>query len=414
MYQGNFSNWVNSKNQLIPDLRPALHRRQPRGSGFTRTVFPGNIIPQSRFQRRLEIDHPVRLRRAFPTAPALFPAPSATSPTTTSRAAATPKAPPTKAASRSTRTSAPTITFGFFYNRTRYDSNPGPSRTQRPAGAALERPGFRLRRLLYRFSYDWTISPRLFNHLAIGGNKFYKNSYSPNSGGNWKSKVCIPNAVDCNVNFPNISFTEFTGWGSTAYNGTEQPSWSLKDDLSYIRGSHTMKFGYAFESQRANGFGQQNISGQATFSFLETAVPGATTFTSGSSFASFLLGAADSGATETIRYLAADLRLSRLLRAGRLAVNKKLTVTYGLRYEFTLPPVAGGNQYTDFSPTTPNPAVNNYPGALIFAGSGAGRTGQSSLIPGWYGAWGPRLGLAYALEFEDHHPRRRAHARSAA
>ena len=37
-----------------------------------------------------------------------------------------------------------------------------------------------------------------------------------------------------------------------------------------------MKYGYAFTSQRANGFGQQNISGQAGFNFLETGVPGVT------------------------------------------------------------------------------------------------------------------------------------------
>ncbi len=289
--------------------------------------------------------------------------------------------------------------LGFFYNKTRYDSNPGPAGR---AGLLLE-PLLESDQVsdygasLYRLSYDWTISPHMFNHMAVGGNQFYKNSYSPNSGGNWKSKVCIPNAVDCNVNFPNLSFTEFTGWGSTAYNGTEQPAWSLKDDLSYIHGAHTLKFGYAFESQRANGFGQQNIAGQASFSFLETAVPGATSFTSGSSFASFLLGAADSGATETIRYLPQTFDYHGFYAQDDWHFNKKLTLTMGLRYEFTRPPVAGGNQYTDFSPTTPNPAVNNYPGALIFAGTGTGRTGQSSLIPGWYGAWGPRLGLAYAL-----------------
>ena len=72
-------------------------------------------------------------------------------------------------------------------------------------------------------------------------------------------------------------------------------------------------------------------------------------------------------------------------------------MNFGLRYEFTLPPVAGDDQYEDFSPTTPNPAVNGYPGALIFAGNGAGRTGKRSLVPGWYGAIGPRVGLAYAL-----------------
>jgi hypothetical protein len=119
----------------------------------------------------------------------------------------------------------------FFYNRTRYNSGPGaagPPGLPEPLwnGQASDYSA-----KLYRFSYDWTISPRLFNHFSAGGNEFTKNSFSPNSGLNWKDKVCIPNAVDCNVNFPNISFSEFTGWGSTAYNGTEQPSWSLKNDL---------------------------------------------------------------------------------------------------------------------------------------------------------------------------------------
>jgi hypothetical protein len=164
-----------------------------------------------------------------------------------------------------------------------------------------------------------------------------------------------------------------------------------------MRGAHAMKFGYAFESQRANGFGQQNIAGQATFSFLETAVPGATSFTSGSSFASFLLGAADTGATETIRYLPQTFAYHGFYAQDDWHVSSKLTLNLGLRYEFTLPPVAGGDQYSDFSPTTPNPAASNYPGALIFAGFGPGRQNSRSLVPGWYGAWGPRVGLAYAL-----------------
>src|SRR5436305_11695501 len=78
-------------------------------------------------------------------------------------------------------------------------------------------------------------------------------------------------------------------------------------------------------------------------------------------------------------------------------VNRKLSHYLGLRNEFTLPPVAGGDQYSDFSPTTPNPAVNNYPGALIFAGTGPGRQGTRSLVPGWYGAIRPRVGAAYSL-----------------
>ena len=210
--------------------------------------------------------------------------------------------------------------IAFFYDNSKYQQQVGPGG---PPGLPLPLWNGQVTAFdtsQYRMSYDWTISPRLLNHFTIGGNKFIKNSYTPNSGGNWKEKgLCMKGAVDCNVNFPNISFTEFTGWGATTYNGTEQPTWAIKDDLSYIRGKHTFKFGYAFQSQRANGFGEQNISGQATFSFLGTSVPAATSFTSGSSFASFLLGDAISGATETVRYAPQTLPLPRFLRAGRLA-----------------------------------------------------------------------------------------------
>ncbi len=397
MYQGNFSNWVNSKNQQLTIYDPMSTVTAPSGSGFVRTAFPGNIIPQSRFSTVSKQVLAFASSIAVPNRAGIVPGTYGYVANNYVTNSGVTESPTDKGSYKIDQNFGSNHHLSFFYNHTRYDSTPGPSG---PSG--LPEPLWNGQvsnygASLYRFSYDWTISPRMFNHLSVGGNEFYKNSYSPSSGLNWKSKVCIPNAVDCNVNFPNISFSEFTGWGSTAYNGTEQPSWSLKDDFSYIRGAHTMKFCYAFTSQRANGFGQQNIAGQATFSFLETGVPGSSSFTSGSSFASFLLGAADSGATETVRYLPQTYDYNGFYAQDDWRVNKKLTVTMGLRYEFTRPPVAGGNQYTDFSPTTPNPAVNNYPGALIFAGDGPSRTGTSSLIPGWYGAWGPRLGVAYAL-----------------
>ncbi|MGH9663987.1 MAG: TonB-dependent receptor domain-containing protein, partial [Bryobacteraceae bacterium] len=284
---------------------------------------------------------------------------------------------------------------GFFYNRTSYRNDVG---ADGPPG--LPEPLWngqvsQFDASAYRLSHDWTLSATLLNHFYVGGNKFIKNSYSPNVGQDWSSKICIKNVVDCNVNFPNVSFSEFTSWGSTAYNGTEQPQWSIGDDLSYIHGSHTLKFGYSFESQRANGFGQQNISGHAGFSFLETGVPAATGFTSGSSFASFLLGNADSGNTETVRFVGQTFDYHGFYAQDDWHITRHLTMNLGLRYEFTQPPVESDNQYTDFTPDKPNPAVNNYPGALRFAGFGPGRENTRSLVPAWYGAWGPRIGFAY-------------------
>ena len=128
------------------------------------------------------------------------------------------------------------------------------------------------------------------------------------------------------------------------------------------------------------------------------AIPGATTLANGggSSFASFLLGAADTGRTETIRYLQQIYPYYGFYAQDDWRINDKLVLNYGLRYEFTQPPRAGGDQYSDFSPTKPNPAVNNYPGALVFAGDGPGREGTSSLFPGYYGAIAPRVSFAYS------------------
>ena len=191
---------------------------------------------------------------------------------------------------------------------------------------------------------------------------------------------------------------EFSTWGGSSYNGTEQPRFSIKDDLTISKGSHTIKTGFTFDRQQANGFGQQDIGGRAGFSFLETGVPGATTLANagGNSFASFLLGAADTGRTETIRYLQQVYPYYGFYVQDDWRINDKLVLNYGLRYEFTQPPRAGGDQYSDFSPTKPNPAVNNYPGALVFAGDGPGREGTSSLFPGYYGALAPRVSFAYS------------------
>ena len=53
----------------------------------------------------------------------------------------------------------------------------------------------------------------MVNHLTVGANTFNKNAFSPNVDQNWKDKVCIPNAVDCNQNMGAITFSEFSHVG---------------------------------------------------------------------------------------------------------------------------------------------------------------------------------------------------------
>lgn len=397
MYEGDFSRWVDARNNLLQIYDPATTRPNPAGSGFIRTPFANNRIPQSRFsefsKKLIPFGQAVKPNRGG--APGTIDYVRNNFITTTG----TLLEPQDKGSIKVDHMINTNHRVGYFYNGTEYRREVGGGGPPGLPVPLWDGQAQLFETESHRLTYDWTLSPRMLNHFAIGGNLFSKDSFSPNVGGDWKGKgICFKNSVDCNVNFPGVTFTEFSGWGGVARNGTEQPLWSIKEDLSYIRGSHTFKLGYSFQSQRANGFGQQDISGRAGFSFLSTSVPGATSFNSGSSFASFLLGEPVSGRTETDRFVAQLYRYHGFYAQDDWRVNKRLTLNFGLRYEFTLPPVEGKDQYSDFTPDRPNPRVNNFPGALRFAGFGAGRENVRSLVPGWYGAFGPRIGLAYSAD----------------
>ncbi|MBI1897376.1 MAG: TonB-dependent receptor, partial [Acidobacteria bacterium] len=342
MYQGDFSRLVNANNQPLTIYDPASTRPNPSGSGFIRDPFPTNQIPRGKFspaanriiQSARDLGGELR-----PNAPTAVPGTIGYLRQNYVSTGGSIVTPTDKGSLKIDHALSDNHRLSFFRNQTSFRREIGPGG---PRGLPLPYySGAQVQAFdttAYRMNYDWAISPRMLNHFSIGGNTFFKNSFSPNSGKDWKDKVCIRNVVDCNVNFPHIQFTEFTKWGDTTYNGTEQPMWAMKDDLSYIRGSHTFKFGYAFQSQRANGFGQQDISGRADFSFLGTSVPGATSNTSGSSFASFLLGEANLGRTETVRFVAQLYRYHGFYVQDDWRVNRRLTFNFGVRYEFTKPP----------------------------------------------------------------------------
>ncbi len=399
MYDGDFSNWVDSQGRLLVIYDPATTRPNPNGVGFIRDPFPGNRIPANRFSSVARNYVALARSAVVPNRSGLVPgtlgyvsnnflSPGGTTVETTH-----------KLSVKIDHQLTGAHRVAYLFNRTTNDAVPGDS-----GAAGLPAPfnTFQASSFdgdLHRGSWDWVMGSSMVNHLSVGVNTFNKNAFSPNVDQGWRDQgICIPNAVDCNQNFGILTFSEFSTWGASSYNGTEQPRLSIKDDFTMIKGAHTIKAGFTYDRQEANGFGQQDIGGRAGFSFLETAIPGATTLANGggNSFASFLLGAADTGRTETIRYLQQVYPYYGFYAQDDWRINNKLVLNYGLRYEFTQPAHAGGDQYSDFSPTKPNPAVNNYPGALIFAGEGTGREGVSTLFPGYYGAVAPRVSFAFS------------------
>src|SRR5262249_25436250 len=53
------------------------------------------------------------------------------------------------------------------------------------------------------------------------------------------------------------------------------------------------------------------------------------------------------------------------------------------------------DNYSTFDPNTPNPGAGGRPGAVIFAGTGPGRTGSRTFEDPSWDAWGPRVGFSY-------------------
>ncbi|HUQ91663.1 MAG TPA: TonB-dependent receptor [Bryobacteraceae bacterium] len=396
MYKGDFRNWVDQSGRPLAIYDPATTRANPSGTGSIRDVFPNNQIPTNRFSTTAtaiaSFAQGLAPNRGF--------APGASNYVRNNYivTGGTMITPTDKWSVKGDQVIGTKHRVSFLWNTTKFRNKPGENGPPGLPGALWNGQIQAWDTEAYRLAHDYTISSRMVNHLSFAKNSFIKNSYSVNVDKNWKDKVCIRNVVDCNQNFPTINFTEYSTWGSASYNGTEQPGWGLKDDLSYIRGSHTMKFGFQHQNQNADGFGQQDIAGRADFSFLSTSIPGQTSFpaSGGSSFASFLLGDAYLGRTETIRAVTQKYRYFGFYVQDDWRMTRKLTLNFGLRYDVTLPPTNKKDEYSDLNPTRPNPGANGYPGALWFAGFGAGRENTRSLVPGWYGGIGPRIGLAYA------------------
>jgi hypothetical protein len=78
-------------------------------------------------------------------------------------------------------------------------------------------------------------------------------------------------------------------------------------------------------------------------------------------------------------------------------LTPRLTLNAGLRYDLELPPYEQYDRASTFALDAPNPAAGNRPGALVFLGSGPGRTGSRTFEDTHYVALNPRLGLAYQL-----------------
>ncbi len=170
------------------------------------------------------------------------------------------------------------------------------------------------------------------------------------------------------------------------------------DDFTWVKGSHEAQFGVSvlrFYTIGSQGGFHPPPFGSFNFAPLETGLPGNTS--TGYAAASFLLGQVDSAGFAQNPEQAMVMPYLALYAQDKWKIRSNLTLTYGLRWEYSSPVTHRNNFISNFDPTLPNPGARNIPGALEFAGFGTGKAGVKQFADAWYGGFGPRVGLSYAL-----------------
>lgn len=253
---------------------------------------------------------------------------------------------------------------------------------------------------MVRLAHDWTVSPSVINHLALGYNRFGNINESVFVDQDWASKIGLQNTAP--TTFPALTFSGATflggGIGAGGRLGSENRGGSyngstiLQDDVTIVRGTHNFKLGTEIRFYYIN---LRNKNGTGTFNFqpVQTQLPGFNDNT-GHAFASFLLGAVNN----TTRAISPTnpgfrTRTPAFYFSDDWKVTRKLTLNLGLRWEIIGGIFEVAGRMVNMDPSVPNPGAGNFPGALVWA-EDVGRKGFQNTN---YKQFSPRMGFAYAF-----------------
>jgi hypothetical protein len=237
----------------------------------------------------------------------------------------------------------------------------------------------------YAAAWNSTLSPRLSNQLLAGVNYFRQIFSDFNT--NFDLASYGLNLYD-GFNLagaPNIAITGFDSIGLTAPAGREDITGHLTDVVSYTVGKHQFRFGGEFRRAQLEEFYHRHALGNFVFDGSRGPWAGDPGVDSN------VLALADFLAGDVSRSSIAVGDPTRLVFVKTFAlfaqdtwqINSKLTLNYGLRWDYEGPL---GNDKKDLSVFVPGK------GGLVFQGDGI-----DSVYPKDFRNFSPRVGFAYKL-----------------
>jgi hypothetical protein len=173
----------------------------------------------------------------------------------------------------------------------------------------------------------------------------------------------------------------------------------LANNWVWTTGRNTFNFGGEFRRTFQDIIACQFCSGTFNFSQRTTSTPNSNdpNFGSdGSSFASFLLGEADSGERIMANKLYFRNKEFAAYFQDDIKVNKRLTVDLGARYDIMVPFTESHNNIVFMDPTEPDPGAGGRLGAATKFGNCAACSGITRADIHWKYVQ-PRVGFAYMV-----------------
>ena len=259
-----------------------------------------------------------------------------------------------------------------------------------------------------RITYDYSITPTLLLHAGTGMVRQRIPDQAIDGVLNYDSAKELGLKGAVGLGFPRITGLSASLGGMSLGMGptnaqtyyADKPSGNIS--LTWVRGNHTYKAGGEWHRDIFSNRNRNGSYGSYAFSNVQTTLPSTQGMSLGGgsigfAYASFLLGMANTASVSNASDPQYRKEAWSMFVQDSWKVTRKLTLDYGLRWDYIPAMHELWDRVSGFDPNKANPAAGNLLGAVGYEGWGPGRC-NCRFANNYPYAIGPRLGLAYQLD----------------